>query len=456
MSESFKICPICDTPNHRNAAVCITCGTSLNQVSAISQGERGGESTSPYDYRYGETDLHEDGLRRKAQTYLAGISVVLVVIMVIGVVLMLAPNLNIASLPVMAQTQTQAFAFVTNTPRPTIAAPTVTQGPPTLFPSATPSASPTITPTFTPSPCYQTVQAGDGLYNLVIRCGHRDLDVIQEVIRLNNLNSETDIRAGETLEIPWPTPTLDPNVTEEPVAFVTASGDEALIALDVMNVDDPANINLTLIADPFFRPTPTLLPGVMYHVVSPDENAISISVLYNTNFDILRQLNPEVNFARCEFGLRFGGPDCIVLLGQGQQIRVPAPTPTITLSPTPSGSETATPTATATFNAPSAISPSNQAYFRRDEIVTLRWITTGTLGPNQTYLVTVTRVNDNQVFSGETMDLFFLMPIEWQGESAVRYEYQWTVSVIDLSDPTTLYYTTPLQTLTWEGRGGTP
>jgi hypothetical protein len=68
----------------------------------------------------------------------------------------------------------------------------------------------------------------------------------------------------------------------------------------------------------------------------------------------------------------------------------------------------------------------------------------------------VTRVNDNQVFSGETMDLFFLMPIEWQGESAVRYEYQWTVSVIDLSDPTTLYYTTPLQTLTWEGRGGTP
>jgi hypothetical protein len=445
LSEAFKICPICDTANHRNAAVCISCGTSLTSVSAVAGGGRTETSSSHYDYRFGETDLLEDSLRSKAQRYLAIMLITLLLVMSGGLALMFAPQISQATASV--STRVNSIAFVTNTPRPTLALPTVTVGPPTLPPSRTPLPSPTPTFTASPEPCRQEVQPEDGLYAIVLRCGHRDLFVITEVMLTNSMSSDTDIRAGQIIDVPWPTGTPDPNATEEPVAGT----DE--VAFNADGEEITIDFNATLIADPFYRPTQTLPPNVMYHTVSPDDNAIVISQLYDTNVEVLSQLNPEITFSQCDYGERFGGPRCIIPLGVGQQIRVPAPTPTSTLSPTPSGSETRTPTPTATFNAPSPRSPSNRAFVRRDEVVTLRWTASGILEEGQAYLVTVERLNDGQVFTGNSNQLHLVLPVEWQGTDDERYEYSWTISVIDLDNPSQLNHTTQPLTFTWQGRG---
>jgi hypothetical protein len=404
-----------------------------------------------YDYRFGETDLWEDALRPKAQRYLGLMILGLLLVMSAGLALMFAPRLTAATQNLRTNA---ALSIVTGTPRPTLSLPTVTPGPPTDTPTRTPPPSATFTLTPTPEPCRQQVQPEDGLYAIVIRCGHRDLFVLTEVIRTNNLNNDTDIRPGQFIEVPWPTPTIDPNATLTPsptvditqVAALTSGGDAAG---DTVVVD----LNATLLADPFFQIEPTLPPGVMYHFVRADDNAIIISELYNTNVEVLDQLNPEITFSQCDYGERFGGPRCTIPLSIGQRVRVPAPTPTPTLSPTPSGSETATPTATATFNAPSSVSPSNRAFLRRDEVVTLRWNASGVLGANQAYRVIVERVNDGLTFVADTQDLFLRLPPEWQGETGERFEYVWTVSIVTLDNPQQLNHTTLPLAFTWEGRG---
>ncbi|HEX2619613.1 MAG TPA: hypothetical protein VHL11_05680, partial [Phototrophicaceae bacterium] len=217
--------------------------------------------------------------------------------------------------------------------------------------------------------------------------------------------------------------------------------------------DDQVAFNMTLAANPFYYATSTLPPGIMYHEVQPDDNAIIIGELYNTSVEVLSQLNPEITFSQCDFGQRFGGPRCIVPLGQGQLVRVPAPTPTTTLSPTPSGSETATPTMTATYNAPFLLSPDNHSYFRKDQFVTLRWGSTGTLSEAQTYQIQVERLTDGLTFTSTTSEQSFVLPAEWQGKLPDRYEYTWTISVIDTANPEKLNYTTDPFSLTWEGTG---
>jgi hypothetical protein len=52
---------------------------------------------------------------------------------------------------------------------------------------------------------------------------------------------------------------------------------------------------------------------------------------------------------------------------------------------------------------------------------------------------------------GETDELFLLIPTDWQGKENQRYEYQWTVSVVDDQNPGQAYYTTQPRTFIWEG-----
>jgi hypothetical protein len=196
--------------------------------------------------------------------------------------------------------------------------------------------------------------------------------------------------------------------------------------------------------------TATLQAGVTWHQVIKDETIISIAITYGADIKILSELNPEVAFSQCDFGQFGGGPSCVVNLYEGQSIRVPAPTLTPTLSPTPSGSETATPTATATFNAPSALSPSNRALFRALQLVTLRWVASGTLGTNQVYRVEVEDLTSKVRYTADTTDLFFILPAEWQGRDGQRHEYHWSVSVIDVDNPEAPYFVTEPRMFTWE------
>ncbi len=449
MAEPFKICPICETVNHRNAVMCVTCGTSLADVPVIdSDRVRVDADESGYDYRYGETDLLEDALRKKGRAYLLGILGVLLLTMGAGIVLIAAPLIGSLSASATEQAQ-QTLDFSTNTQPPTLVLATVTEGPPTLTPTLTPSLTPTITPTPTREPCFQTVGAGEGLYALVARCGHRDLAVIDEVLRINNLNDATSILPGQVIEIPWPTETPDPNAASGESFKGAEEASDVAVSLSLSAED----IAATQAVDPFFVPTPTNPPGIDNYEVQAGDNITAIILAFNTNIEVIEQLNPQVTFSQCDFGTRFGGERCIVLLAPGQVIRVPAPTPTPTLSPTPSGSETPTPTATATFNAPYALSPSNRAYFRRDELVTLRWASSGILNTDEVYRVTVKNITTGQQYTAESSDLFWVVPSEWQGAEARQYEYEWTVGLVDRTKPDIIRYPTEPLKFTWEGRG---
>lgn len=471
MPESFKVCPICETVNHRNANLCVTCGTTLMDVEPTA-GARAARRDTPdqhYDYRFGETDLQEEAAGGRARAFLLGTVSLLVCAMVFGASLIAAPLLTSLT-PGSATQPADSGVAGSPSPRPTLSLATVTSGPPTNTPTETPTITPTITETPTREPCIQVLGPGEGLYAVIARCGHRDLAVVQEVVRLNNLNDETSALAGQTLIVPWPTETPDPALTATAEAEAAAAAvavaaaapegevrtmsdiSEANEAVPVSGGLNADQIRQTQAVDPFFRPTATNPPGIMGHRVAAGETITEIIVNYNTSMGVLDQLNPEITFSQCEFGERFGGGRCIVLIAPGQVIRVPAPTPTPTLSPTPNGSETPTPTATATFNAPYALSPDNRAYFRRDELVTLRWASTGFLLLGEAYQIDVENVTSGQKFSSQTTDLSFVLPREWQPAGTDRGELVWTVSVVSSSDPDARLYTTESRTFSWEGR----
>jgi hypothetical protein len=437
LPDTFKICPICEATNHRNTAICLVCGTTLTNInSQDADAQHNAASLPQYDYRHGETDLLESDLRGVGKKYMVGIVGLLIILMFCGLSMIFVPDLmeNARALAPIGATDEQ-----TSTPRPTLILPTITPAPPTLTPTQTPLPSPTPSATPTPEPCYQEVRTGDFLYSIVGRCGHIHPDVIDLVVEINNLADANSIRQGAILEIPWPTNTPDPNAVEP-----TQADDEAPSVGQSRAFDDEY--------DPLFIPTATLPPGIQFHVVESGDNIAAVGYQYNASVEILSQLNPEIDFSRCDLGSTFGGPNCIIFLSEGQYLRVPAPTPTPTLSPTLTGNETLTPTPTATFNAPSALSPDNRMLFYRDELITLRWVPSGTLSTDEIYRVRIEDTTTSRTYIGDTREVSFVVPEEWRGEDEARHEYVWTVSVINVNDPNTSLFTTESLIFVWEGQ----
>ncbi len=226
----------------------------------------------------------------------------------------------------------------------------------------------------------------------------------------------------------------------------------ANVATSAASSGDTAPADAVELQDPVFAPTETLLPGIMWHQVQPNENMLAIAQQYRTSAEVLAQLNPQITFSQCDYSLDSGGPTCTVLLVAGQNMRVPAPTPTPTLSPTLSGSETPTPTLTATFNAPNLFNPPDRALFQRDALITLRWVGTGTLGADEVYVITMEDLTANTTYTGETDELYFIVPPEWQGTDAQWHDYRWSVSVVRRSSPDQPIFTTGTRLFTWESR----
>jgi len=449
--QPYKICPICDSPNHRNATLCSTCGATLTTIPLVTAEAESTARNQQYDQTHGETDLLEGNLRWMGGTYLLGGLLTLAIIACIGFIIFVGTRLinspgtsnNIrppdSSITTPISTLGNELSISTNTPQPTIFLATVTQGPPTE--TAAPSA--TITPT--QGPCSQVVQPGDDLISIIYRCGHRNFDtIVDTVVELNELEDASRIQQGQTIEVPWPTPTVDPNFS--PTETATGEAGVALGGVPVADISGETVMGVRLVA------TETLQPGVIWHTVKKDENIIIIAVEYGATLRILSELNPEVTFSQCDFGLGTGGENCVVQLIEGQQIRVPAPTPTPTIQPTASGSETPTPSATPTFNAPSALSPSNRAFFGKDDLITLRWVATGALEAGQSYLVQVRDQTNGKTYSATTQDLFFIIPEDWHGQESERHDYVWTISMIDSNNPDNPYFTTEARIFTWQGR----
>ncbi len=436
MTDAYKVCPICDAHNHRNAVLCATCGTTIAEIAPKERRDREESPAFDYDYRLGETDLAEESLGRRGRI----LSVVLLVLVVFG----LGAAAMMTLIPPLFGRDSGISSSVATSAPTHFFGPTVSPGPPsaTFTSSPLPTLAPTESPT--PAPCVRRVVAGDSLIAIVSRCGYRNLDILPTVMAINGITDETRIQVGQEIVMPRPTPTRDPAVT---------SPSSELTPVAAAGADEVSDGLALLAFDPFAPTlTPTLLPGLMWHVVQAGENMIAVAVQYETNAKTLSDLNPEIEFALCEFGLAYGGPECTVQLQQGQNVRVPAPTPTRTPVPTASGSETPLPPPTATFNAPVAQSPANNAFFAPLEQVTLRWIGTGRLTNDHVYRVTLINSETFTRNEADTREMFFIIPSEWQATQAGSHSYMWQVSVVNAAtDETT--YSTEERSFVWQGSG---
>lgn len=456
MSQAYKICPICKTPAHRNATVCSTCGAGLSDVEAVGDKVAHNGQKPIYDHRYGENDLYEGQLSRRSDVYFVGILLTLAIIVCGGALLLVGPQLMNAVAPAGSSGDS---AFSTNTPVPTrggAALPDstiITRTPrPTLQVATVTPAPPTATETPTQGPCVQVVASGDTLFGLAGRCGHQSLDVIDLIVELNDLTSPESLQIGQSVEIPWPTATVDPNS----IPTQAPADDESVNVMQRADGSTLAPAEVAILRSNVGG-TATLQPGVGWHRVSENENILTIAYQYGANVEVLSQLNPEITFSQCDYGSPSGGPNCIVNIYVGQQVRVPVPSATPTATFTPNGSETPTPSATPTFNAPSLTQPGDRAIFRQNQLVTLRWVATGTLGPDQVYHVSVQDVTRGVTYEAMTQDLFLIVPDAWQGtENAMRHDYLWKVSIINRDRPDSPIFETQSRMFSWEALGSRP
>ena len=464
MSDA-QLCPICGAGQPLSARTCSICGAVLpgerTPVAPSAPVAPAGGRAPRYDPAEGDDDLYVGDLspRMWRLTLFGGVVLALVVGLGIGVAISQIGNDSgddptreespafdaaVEGLPA-PETPTAAGPTAPPTATSRSASPTVPIGPTATMTSRAVLSIPTVTPvppsptlTPTPGPCYQTAQSGDTILEMAIRCGHRDMAVIDEILRINDMESASELQINQTLEIPWPTAT-----SGAPSEADTGAEPDTEAMLDSSSAEGAAVASSQVVYNEFGTPDalqkyqdmePTLRPGQAWHSVTSGETILSIAVQYDTDIETLSQINPEVPFLQCDYGMASGGPNCSVMLVEGQQLRVPVPLPTQTLTPTPSGSLTPTPTATATFNAPYLLSPENGQRFRSDEIVTLRWGGTGNLGPNECYLVSVQDQVNGQIYSVPVSDTSYILPGGWQPDDGDRHTFYWTITLVTVDD----------------------
>lgn len=468
-SPTSKPCPNCGARNPSTHSHCVICGHHL----ATGRGGYLVTQANPqrfYSSEEGEDDLVVHSISSISITgALVSVFFIALCLGILGGIIILLPRINdtqatsknqtgeksptVYNDPFVTYSPNEQPLFVTSAPSgPTVVMfPTNTRAAPLLLPTVTPQP---VTPTFTPTEaaCIQTARAGDSVYAMALRCGHRDLSVVDLIVEANPaLECANCLREGQTLEIPWPTPTPDESGALLPaVVEVTAIAAAALG--EALPTPNAAEATPEAIATLFVEPT--LRPGLMWHRVASGETLISIASQYSADAKVLSDLNPEIEFRQCDFSMKFGGPNCNVIFYVGQQVRVPAPPPTATIPPTPSGSETPTPTATATFNVPISFSPADGTLFDANSLVTLRWSATGTLAANEAYLITVINTENNTRYTAQTTELFFVLPTDWQPRSDTVV-FEWTVEIVTLNEnnqPTGTRERTILRRFSWQGK----
>ena len=188
--------------------MCATCGTSLGDVRSFTTRP---QSTTPrtddqYDFRYGETDLLESTVQNRANHYMVGLALCIILALVgFGILFVQRSGDDDGT----ASAIDTAGSAATRAPY-VDTMPTVTQGPPTATASSTPL--PTETPSMTPTrePCIQRIAAGDSISGAITRCGYRTLDVLPLVLEINNISDPGQIQANQEVSIPWPTENTRP------------------------------------------------------------------------------------------------------------------------------------------------------------------------------------------------------------------------------------------------------
>lgn len=326
-----------------------------------------------------------------------------------------------------------ATATATRTPTPEASlTPTFTASPqinmqtPIVIVSAAPNNVPniptapvTVAPLETPTPWTYIIKEGDTLAGILAiqPWGYNGFDsaIQRAVVQLNNMISPDIIPPpGTELLIPQVTWTPIPEgveLTQAAMGSIGCSGTAGTLCVPEGTVFD-------------------------CYTTEAGDTMIEISINYSASFELLSNLNRNLNWGGCNFTNPTGGPNCNPPIGIDQCIMVPLPTGTPVPTSTLTGSET--PTATPTRAAARLIYPADGAIMSGGTF-RLDWVSAGLLASDQVYLIEVQDVTAGtppwlQVTRDNSLDLpGTLVPSDGQ-----THQFQWRVTVVK-KDPAGTY-----------------
>lgn len=283
---------------------------------------------------------------------------------------------------------------------PTVAValfPTITPIPPTLtatptwtpWPTETPRSSPTATITLTPAPTdtaqpprSHDVTSGDTLIGLSLRYRVSP----DSIASANGFNVESPIQIGQTLLIPWPTPT-PPLV---PVA-VEIRGE-------------------VVIADP---------TDCQRYEVQFGDSISAIAARFDIDFTLFMRVNRLTED---------------VILQRGDTLCIPEIVYGGSLPPTPGPSPTPSPTRP--LPGPALLYPVNGMRLEPpDASFLLQWVAVKDLGADEWYMVEVRNLDavDMPSYRDFTRDTAFRLPPAWRPPVAETQLFRWRVSIVQVT-----------------------
>ncbi len=309
---------------------------------------------------------------------------------------------------------------LTNRGRGSVAGTTPGSSTATLTPSPSPTSSPvlpptaTLTPSLTPTlePYRYTVQEGETLYYIIQLFGYRDLAVVPEIIALNGMRDENDLKVDQVLLIPRQTPTPGPTFTPTSQA---ATGTTPEVPI------------LTSTQQPSSGPTPDytgcspenrcISPDGQFwiHQVVEGETISTIASYYDAYVPDLYQDN----------GLN---QNSFISVGQILKVRI-----RVTLTPTltPTGGPDSTATPTPTLSPPALLAPANGAIIARHQVVALQWAANQPLPARGYYMVQIQNRDTDEIYRAITRSNVFRVPSSLQPGIGRSARYEWWVVIVD-------------------------
>ena len=397
--NSASRCPSCDSITPEGATQCLMCGQWLAEEPAAS-GEPSMDDvpasiaadvtttaetllpTRPQPDKTLESlaevqpllpEVVESVMReRQAPVVLALTAVFTVIIVILGMLVLQhqSPEIIVALVPSATPVPPTASYTPTWTPLPT------ETSPPTETPTITPTPAPTDTPR---PPRSHAVAGGETLIGLSLLYRISP----EGIAEANNFTVDTPVRVGQSLQIPWPSPTPPLQI----------------IAVEINGE--------TVIADP---------TACEQYQIQEGDSVVGIASQYGVNFELLAQVNRLVDPSL----LRPGDTLCIPRISYGD-----------TLPPTAGPSPT--PTATAPPPGPHLLYPTDNSVIEpADGVITLQWAAVKDLAQPEWYMVELADLNEIGALPqrGFTRDTAFQVPGDWRPTKPEVHNMRWRVSIV--------------------------
>lgn len=275
-------------------------------------------------------------------------------------------------------------------PTPSPLPPTITHTPTwtpipteTAPPPDTPTPTPVPPPTSTPRPPRaHTIESGETLFglSLIYRIS------AESIAEANGFGMDAPIQSGQSLIIPWPSPT--PPLES---MIITINGEP--VVADVENCD--------------------------IVTIQEGDSAYALSVNRSVPLDAIIQVNRHT-------------PDSIQLLQPGDTLCIPRIVYADTLPPTPGPSPTPLPTALPSGT--NLLYPVEGAIIQ-DESLLMQWTAVKDLADDEWYMVEMLDTGEDDTFPrrGFTRDSSFRVPADWRPQVPEERPMRWQVSIVQVN-----------------------